>query len=149
MDNVRYEWYHERVGRGYMVQVWDARNPKVGFKEQFDVVLTYGGREVMTMHSGSISQESAYYWYRNEIEFMKRLMILMDRRELVAHDLYMYSVDGNLQEPVAGCEEKWKKANEEDEMLRKWIVEMIENRFTKDDERIEILMEEFFMYTLV
>lgn len=23
-QRVRAEWYHERVGRGYMVQVWEA-----------------------------------------------------------------------------------------------------------------------------
>ena len=27
-QRVKVEWYHERVGRGYMVQVWDAEDDK-------------------------------------------------------------------------------------------------------------------------
>ena len=47
-QRVRAEWYHERVGRGYLVQLWDAENPEEDMEavHQYDVELAYGGRMV-------------------------------------------------------------------------------------------------------
>ena len=46
-QRVRAEWYHERVGRGYMVQVWDAEDcSNMGSIKQYDVELAYGGMMV-------------------------------------------------------------------------------------------------------
>lgn len=126
-QQVRAEWYHERVGKGYMVQVWDAENPKdMGAIKQFDVELAYGGRQIIKMGTNCYGEKSAEYWYKQAIKYMRRLMFLLDGHNMATHNRLCYSTNILGDIPKDGYTEQWEEENAKVNMLEDWIREHLD-----------------------
>ena len=138
-QKIRTEWYHERIGRGYLVQVWDAKNPKQGLSKQYDVELAYGGRYICTLSTNAIGDKSANYWYMYHVRTMKRLMFLLDGMDMAIHNAMCYGKDLG-GEPKEGYEEKWQEEVDKENMLGEWIDELLKGMGEK---KYEILKQEF------
>ena len=141
-QRVRVEWYHERVGRGYMVQVWDAEDDKnMGAVRQFDVELAYGGRQIVKMSKNCYGEKSAEYWYKNAIQYMRRLMFLLDGHDMAAHNKMCYSTDILGNTPKSKYEDKWAEENAKMNMLEDWIREHLNYHGEKSEIKDAMIRE--------
>lgn len=118
-QRIRSEWYHEGVGRGYMVQVWDSHNIS-DENDKYDVEFAYGGRYICTLSIGCYGHESAKYWYDYWVEQMERFIYLT------------HSIDAAEKTDI-------NLTN----MLRKWIKEMA---YGYRENITEALVKEFEYY---
>lgn len=140
MSNVRAEWYHERVGKGYLVAVWEARD---GAEDQYDIELAYGGRYICTLSANCYGTGSAKYWYQYWAKVMKRYMHLVDQIDMANYNLLAYSKNLLLDGPKPEYEEQWTETKQELDMLSEWLKEMTDGF----GDRIKMdIINEFNMY---
>lgn len=139
-QRVRAEWYHEEVGRGYMVQVWDAEDcSNMGSIKQYDVELAYGGRMITKLSHNCYGEKSAQYWCKYHIKMIKRIMMLLDDYDMACNNVLAYSKSYAMNEPRDGYEEKWKEENEKSDMIYEWICELM--KYSGDEKYAELKSE--------
>lgn len=119
---IRVEMYHERVGRGYLVGVWD-NGKSFGDTKCYDVELAYGGRYIATLSKESIGDISLDRHYHMAITQMRRLMFLLDGLDAEYNNKLSYSKNMLMNEPKDGCFEEWYASNDRIKMLEEWINE--------------------------
>lgn len=136
----RVEMYHERVGKGYLVGVWDNNGEWNGFK-CYDVELAYGGRYIVTLNKGCVGEKSAKYWFDVAVNNMRKIMFLLDGQDRANHNMLCYSTNYLMDEPRDGYFEEWNEAKATSEMLDEWIDEQM--KFWSNEEIQSKLREEF------
>lgn len=134
-----------RVGRGYLIQAQDARNPKdMGSIKQYDVEFVYGGRHICTLATNCYGQKSMEYWYRYWKNEMHKLIYLTKMIDAENNNLLAYSDGSNiLTVPKSGCEVEWQEAYDNVEMLTGWFKKLMDG-FGKDVS--SALIKEFDIY---
>lgn len=137
MDKYRVEMYHERVGKGYLVQCWQNTD-----KRTYDIELAYGGRHIVKLNTGCIGNKSANHHYKDAIKFMKKLIFLLDGYAMACHNKLCYSDTYLMDKPKAGYEESWEWENDRINMLIEWIYS---HMMYYGNEKYKILKNEFNM----
>lgn len=135
----RTEMYHERIGRGYLVGVWD-NGKTYGDTKCYDVELAYGGRHVVTLVKGAIGDASLNRHYNEALTQMRRLVFLMDGLDAEYNNKLAYSKNMLMNEPKDEFYEEWYQSSDRIKMLEVWIDEQMK---FYGDEIYAIIKNEF------
>ena len=127
---VRKELYHERVGKGYLVSVYD-NGDHYGSTKCYDIELAYGGRYIATLSAKTIGNTSLNGHYNTALTQMKRLIFLLDSLDAEYNVKMTCSKNMTMSEPKDNCSEAWYDANAKIQMLEVWIDEQM--KFYGDD----------------
>ena len=134
----------KELSRGYRVvlmQTHEAKN--LGEFDLYDVdVLDKNGGTVVTTSTGCKGLESGKYWMQSAIQYMQRILLLDEAREMAYHNQSCYSKNYiNPVEPKDGYEDEWQMEKEKISMIEKWLVDLSEYFGKKDDRKYQIQVE--------
>lgn len=136
---VRTEMYHERIGRGYLVGVWD-NGATYGDAKCYDVELAYGGRHVVTLVKTCVGNKSLTSHYNQALTQMRRLVFMLDGLDAEYNNKLAYSKNMLMNEPKDEFYEEWYQSSDRIKMLEAWIDEQMK---FYGDEIYAIIKNEF------
>ena len=141
---MRVEMYHERVGRGYLIGVYEVKDDDTnkllyGLGNKHDIVLSYGGRQICNMSTGCYGEKAVEYWYRYHIKIMHRIMFLLDSKDKAYTNLLTYSSSYMMDKPRDGYTDEWNATKDKITMIDEWLNDILSGI----GEASELIREEF------
>lgn len=111
------------LDKGYKVlMVQSHKKESLGDFDLYDVEVRNSiGRTIVVLHTGCIGEKSGYMWTEQSVEYMEKLLFLVESREMACHNLMCYSKSLMMDEPKNGYEDEWDRANRRVQMLEKWL----------------------------
>lgn len=114
----------------------------LGEFDLYDVEVRASNRTVVTAHTGCLGEKSGIFWMNTTIEFMERLLFLVDAREMACHNKLCYSTTLSMDTPKDGYEDEWLYEDEKIKMIEKWLADHAKY-FGEKDDRTNLIRAEF------
>ena len=132
------------LDRGYKILlVHTHKAESIGDFDLYGVeVQDKTGGTAVVLNSGCIGEKSGYYWLNNGIEYMERLMLLLEARDMAYHNKFCYSKTYAMDTPKDGYEDEWLHECEKAQMIEKWLFDH-SNYFGKNNEKSILIRVEF------
>ena len=139
----------KELSRGYKVvltQTYEAQS--LGEFDLYDIdVLDRNGGTVVTTSHGCIGEKSGEYWMESAIQYMQRLLLLVDARDTAYNNLLCYSKTYAMDTPKDGCEDNWQIEKDKANMIEKWLIDHSEY-FGKENTRKYQIQVEFDIHEI-
>ena len=132
------------LSRGYkVVLVQTNKSDGIGDFDKYDVdIQDKSGGTVITASSGCVGEKSGYFWMDSAIEYMERLLLLVEARDMAYHNLLCYSKSYSMNEPRNGFDEEWNRERNKAKMIEKWLLDM-SNHWGRGSEKGTLIRVEF------
>lgn len=140
----------KELGRGYKVVLLQThKSDGIGDFDLYDVeVQNNSNRTIVATSSGCIGEKSGEFWMKSAVQFMQRLLLLDEAREMAYHNQSCYSKNYiNADEPKDGYEDKWEYEKEKASVIEKWMCDHSEY-FGKKDDRTNLIRAEFDIHEI-
>lgn len=132
----------KELDRGYRVVATRDDEGRYGVE-----VRAGGGNLIATTSTGCTGEKSMEYWMGNTVQFMQRLLLLIDARDMTYHNLLCYSKTLAMDTPKAGYENEWELEKDKASMIEKWLVDH-SNYFGKGSSKGADIREEFDIHEI-
>lgn len=132
------------LDRGYkVVLIHTHKAEDINDLDLYDVeVQDKTGGTVIVASSRCTGEKSGHFWMDRVIQFMDRLLLLVDARDTACYNLGCYSKDFGMSIPKEGYADEWHKELNKVKMIQKWLVDHSEY-YGKGDDRTNLIRLEF------
>ena len=139
----------KELDRGYrVVLIQTHKKDGIGDFDKYDVdVRDKNGCTVVVASSGCIGLKSGEFWMDNAVQFMQRLLLLVEARDMAYYNLLCYSKTYEMSEPKDDCESKWNYEKEKAEIAEKWLLDH-SKYYGEKDSRTNLIRLEFDIHEI-
>lgn len=134
----------KELSRGYKVVLSQVHEKEhLGDFDKYDVeVQDRNGATIVVLSTGCIGLKSGETWMNSAIQYMQRLLLLVEDRDMAYHNLLCYSTSYLMNTPKEGYEDKWNVEREKATMIEQWLVDL-SNYYGKTNDRGHLIRLEF------